>query len=54
MDVIEEKYTPLLVIDVWEHAYYIDYQNKRPAHIEEFFKIINWNKVNDRLKESTK
>lgn len=51
MDVVEEKYTPLLVIDVWEHAYYLDYQNKRPAHIEEFFKIINWDKVNQRLNE---
>lgn len=49
MDFIEEKYNPLVTMDVWEHAYYIDYQNKRPAHIEEFFKIINWDKVNERL-----
>lgn len=49
MDIVEEKYNPLLTMDVWEHAYYIDYQNKRPAHIQEFFKIINWDKVNQRL-----
>ncbi len=50
MDIVDEKYTPLLVIDVWEHAYYIDYQNRRPEHIKEFFKIINWDRVNQRLK----
>ncbi len=51
MDIVEEKYTPLLVIDVWEHAYYLDYQNRRPEHIGEFFKIINWEKVEQRLQE---
>lgn len=48
MDVCEHKEEPILVIDVWEHAYYIDYQNKRPAHIEEFFSVINWDKVAER------
>jgi Fe-Mn family superoxide dismutase len=52
MDVVEEKYTPLLVIDVWEHAYYIDYQNKRPDYIENFFNIINWDKVYERYKNA--
>ena len=51
MNIIDEKYTPLLVVDVWEHAYYLDYQNRRPSHIKEFFKIINWDKVNKRLLE---
>ena len=37
---------PLLAIDVWEHAYYIKYQNKRAEYIENFFKVINWEKVN--------
>lgn len=38
---------PLLTIDVWEHAYYLNYQNKRAEWIENFFKIINWEKVNE-------
>ena len=49
MDVCVNKEIPILVIDVWEHAYYIDYQNKRPAHIEEFFNVINWDKVSERF-----
>ncbi len=45
---------PLLAIDVWEHAYYLRYQNKRPEYIDNFFKVINWDTVNEHFVNATK
>ncbi len=50
MDVAEVKGTPVLGVDVWEHAYYLKYQNKRPDYVDSFWKIINWDEVAKRFK----
>ena len=54
MDVAEVKGTPILGIDVWEHAYYLKYQNRRPEYLTNIWNVINWNKVSEHFQKASK
>jgi len=54
MDVAQDHGTPVLALDVWEHAYYLKYQNKRADYVQAFFNVVNWKKANEHFEAASK
>lgn len=54
MDIVSERGTPLLTIDVWEHAYYLKHKNKRTDYVQDFWNVVNWEIVSERYENAQK
>lgn len=54
MDVVEERGAPILALDVWEHAYYLAYQNRRGDYSQGWWQLVNWNKANQLFEQATR